>query len=397
MKAGGIGGFEVQPVYPLALDDEAQGIRTLPFLSDDFIDAVALRGRPGAGARPAHGSHARQRLAVRRADCADRRRRRHGCASSARDVPPGASARAALRHRAGERLLAAFVGPGPAGTADPSRMRDCRGAGGVVRRARRSPARASSCSSSPSRTGMMVKRAAVGAEGFVLDHYDRAAHRAAICERSASALLTAFAPRAAVRDLLRQPRGLRRGLDARLARGVPAAPRLRPDDRTCPRWPSGDAAETADVRHDWGQTLTELFDERFLAPLHEWSARSTARGSGSQNYGMPPASLVEQRARRHLRRRRRSMDAAHGDALGLVGEPRLRASGHVVRDVDVAALARLPRDAARHEGRGGPAFPPGHQSADRSRLAVLAAAARRSPAGGSTPPAHSTTRTRGGS
>ena len=40
MKAGGIGGFEVQPVYPLALDDDAQGIRTLPFLSDDFIDAV---------------------------------------------------------------------------------------------------------------------------------------------------------------------------------------------------------------------------------------------------------------------------------------------------------------------------------------------------------------------
>src|ERR1700712_4286224 len=40
MKAGGIGGFEIQPVYPLALDDKATGFRNLPYLSDDFLDAV---------------------------------------------------------------------------------------------------------------------------------------------------------------------------------------------------------------------------------------------------------------------------------------------------------------------------------------------------------------------
>src|SRR6266567_970191 len=40
MKEGGIGGFEVQPVYPLALDDPAGGIRNLSFLSDDFIEAL---------------------------------------------------------------------------------------------------------------------------------------------------------------------------------------------------------------------------------------------------------------------------------------------------------------------------------------------------------------------
>ena len=32
MKEGGIGGFEVQPVYPLALDSASRGIKTLPFL-----------------------------------------------------------------------------------------------------------------------------------------------------------------------------------------------------------------------------------------------------------------------------------------------------------------------------------------------------------------------------
>src|SRR6266849_6082535 len=31
MKEGGIGGFEVQPVYPVALDDTATGIRNIPF------------------------------------------------------------------------------------------------------------------------------------------------------------------------------------------------------------------------------------------------------------------------------------------------------------------------------------------------------------------------------
>src|SRR5215467_13975354 len=40
MKEGGIGGIEVQPVYPVALDDPASGIKTLPFLSDEFIDAL---------------------------------------------------------------------------------------------------------------------------------------------------------------------------------------------------------------------------------------------------------------------------------------------------------------------------------------------------------------------
>src|SRR5215472_2898047 len=40
MKSAGIGGFEVQPVYALALDDPSTGIKTLPFLSEEFIDAL---------------------------------------------------------------------------------------------------------------------------------------------------------------------------------------------------------------------------------------------------------------------------------------------------------------------------------------------------------------------
>src|SRR5579864_5196830 len=40
MKEGGIGGFEVQPVYPLALDDPELGFHNAPYLSDEFLDAI---------------------------------------------------------------------------------------------------------------------------------------------------------------------------------------------------------------------------------------------------------------------------------------------------------------------------------------------------------------------
>ncbi len=40
MKAGGIGGFEVQPVYPLALDDPTIPFNNLTYMSDEFLDMV---------------------------------------------------------------------------------------------------------------------------------------------------------------------------------------------------------------------------------------------------------------------------------------------------------------------------------------------------------------------
>src|SRR5688572_20923532 len=40
MKEGGIGGVEVQPVYPLLPDDPAIGHRNLPYLSDEFLEML---------------------------------------------------------------------------------------------------------------------------------------------------------------------------------------------------------------------------------------------------------------------------------------------------------------------------------------------------------------------
>src|SRR5436190_19404232 len=45
MKAGGIGGFEVQPTYALELDNTAKGINNLPFMSPEFLDALTITGQ----------------------------------------------------------------------------------------------------------------------------------------------------------------------------------------------------------------------------------------------------------------------------------------------------------------------------------------------------------------
>ena len=42
MKEGGIGGFEVQPVYPLALDDESAGIKNFLFIRRDSREITCL-------------------------------------------------------------------------------------------------------------------------------------------------------------------------------------------------------------------------------------------------------------------------------------------------------------------------------------------------------------------
>ena len=48
MKQGGIGGFEVQPTYPLELDDPAKGIRTCLIFRRSFWRCCALPAkRPG--------------------------------------------------------------------------------------------------------------------------------------------------------------------------------------------------------------------------------------------------------------------------------------------------------------------------------------------------------------
>jgi hypothetical protein len=45
MKEGGIGGFEIATVYPLAVDDPARGVHNYPYLSDEFLDKIAFASK----------------------------------------------------------------------------------------------------------------------------------------------------------------------------------------------------------------------------------------------------------------------------------------------------------------------------------------------------------------
>ena len=281
MKAGGIGGFEVQPVYPVALDDATTGIRNLPFLSNEFIEALRFTSEKARelGLRmdltlgsgwPYGGPTVPVNEAAGRLRC-DRVR----VDGKSRRVPLPDLA-------AGEKLLAVFL-LGGAKTEEIKDIHDgavwlpgdLQGAGEVQ-------------FFIASRTGMMVKRTAVGAEGFVLDHYDRGAvenYLKSVGDR----LMQAFGgrpPHAVFCDSLEvygsdwtgdfpEEFRKRRGYDLRLR--LPAL------------FKEG-GEQSANIRHDWGKTLTELVSERFLMRMQEWSGRNRTLFR-VQGYGMPPAAL----------------------------------------------------------------------------------------------------------
>ena len=52
--------------------------------------------------------------------------------------------------------------------------------------------------------------------------------------------------------------------------------------------------DTAAIRHDWGQTLTELADDNFLKPIHGWAEEHHTLFR-SQTYGYPPVTLSSNR------------------------------------------------------------------------------------------------------
>jgi len=287
MKDAGIGGFEVQPVYPLTVDDPAKGLVNLRYLSPEFLDAVRFTSNTARqlGLRmdmtmgsgwPYGGPHISGSLAATRL-----RVTRLAIGKGTRHIP-------LPKMDEGERFLAAFVAP-KGGESFAS-----------VATAKDGELYLPSYPSGPrevlvfiaSRTGMMVKRPAVGAEGLVLDHYDRAAierHLSAVGDPLADAVgpngiramfcdsLEAYGSDWTA-DLLEQFQR-RRGYD--LAAYLPALV-------------GSIGTHTAAIRHDWGQTLSELFDERFMSPLQEWCHRHHVL-LRAQAYGIPPAQFSSYR------------------------------------------------------------------------------------------------------
>ena len=290
MKAAGIGGVEIATLYPLALNDPTTGFRNLAYLSDEHIEALRFAASEARrlGLRvditlgsgwPSGGPH------IPVTEAAGEMR------VETVAIPRGAKSIAVPNITAGEQLLAAFWIPSspacltfqhakqiaPLAVAE-DRLQVASGVSGSY----------NAVFFISSRTGMMVKRPAVGAEGFVLDHYDQHAidnHLQAVADR----LLQAFGdqpPYAVFSDSLEvnesdwTPRLLqefqqRRGYDL-----LPHMPAL-----------IGDVGpETPAIRHDWGKTLTELANEHYLEPLQNWAQQHHTLFR-SQTYGIPPVTL----------------------------------------------------------------------------------------------------------
>ena len=255
MKAGGIGGVEIQPVYPM--EPDSSSIKNLPYLSDEFLDAVrfandkarelGMRVDITVGSGWPYGG---PQVGIDRAASKLRVERVAAAAGARRPaIGPGEKVITELPAGDGSRDTLVFIA---------------------------------------SRTGQMVKRAGVGAEGYVLDHYDRAALDMYL-DKVGERLLTAFGttpPYAIFCDSLEvyesdwtpdflKEFAARRGYDLTphlAALAVDAGP------------------QTAALRHDWGQTLTELVGERFVAPLQDWAHRHQTK-LRIQGYGTPPATL----------------------------------------------------------------------------------------------------------
>jgi alpha-L-rhamnosidase len=291
MKGGGIGGFEIQPVYPLELDDPARGIRNLPYLSDGFLGALRFvnqkaqelgmrldltlcSGWPYGGSK-VPVSQAAGMLRIVQVP-----------------VPDGGNSVPAPTLDASESLLAAWaIRNNPSQFSESSVQELGELSSARVRVPGQQQFRAELFFIS-SRTGMQVKRPAVGAEGFVIDHYDAAAVDDYL-RSTGERLMEAFAskrPYAVFSDSLEvyganwTPNLLE---EFRRRRGYDLKPHLLAL--------AGDAGpETTAIRCDWGRTLSELASEHYLTRLRAWADRN-GTPLRCQAYGEPPVTLSSNR------------------------------------------------------------------------------------------------------
>ena len=286
MKAGGIGGFEVQPVYPLAPDGVPNGLRNLPYLSDPFladlrhaaetaraeglrIDVTGGSGWPFGGPN-VPVTQASEEIRMERIP-----------------VPAGAADLLLPTVGPGEKLLSASLGPANSPSPRVKLPMD---------QARvpfpQSPQPREAWVFIAGRTGQQVKRAAVGAEGYVLDHANGAAvrgHLTAVGDRLLSTFSCMKPPYAIFSDSMEAygsswtddlPAEFQRRRGYNLLDHLPALFLNMPD--------------SAEVRFDWARTLSELVDERYLEQVNAWAAKHGTRFR-AQVYGFPPTTLSSNR------------------------------------------------------------------------------------------------------
>jgi hypothetical protein len=249
MHQAHIGGVTVLPVYPLAVDDPGKGVRNHPFLSPEFLSLLRHAARRARDL----GMTVDVTLGT-------------GWPYGGPWVTPGHGARM-IRLRKGDAPLA-------------EREKVLRRSGGAL------------VVATP--TGMRVKRPAVGGEGLVLNHYDRAAlqrHLEAAGDKLAGAV-GAGGVRAFWCDSLEV-------YDANWTEDFPAQFRRRRGYDLVPHLPLlfGEATpRSRQVRRDYWRTLSELAVDEFYGPVQRWCHD---RGAllRAEPYGQPPVALA---ACRHI-------------------------------------------------------------------------------------------------
>jgi hypothetical protein len=293
MKAGGIGGFEVQPTYPLALDGQVPGLHNLDLMGPEYLEALhftaqkakdlGLRMDLTLGSGWPYGGPQFPRSEA--AGCLVIRNAEFAVGQKTVPVP---------EVREGDEVFAAFVGPLPNVPEGQCPYQEVPIRDGLAYLPE-SVAGLTTASGNiyftfyiSSRTGMQVKRAANKGEGYVIDHYAPAVIQKFITDYADPAIQACAPnpPYAVFCDSLEvggedwTPSFLdefkaRRGYDLR-----PWLPALFTDI----------GPKTLDIRLDWGRTLTELFNDYFDSAFKTWAEANGTRFR-IQGYGSPPAAL----------------------------------------------------------------------------------------------------------
>lgn len=313
MKADGIGGAEMAFEYPQVLNDPQKGLVNLPFLSPEMLDDVHFAQAEGRklGLRidvtmgsgwPYGGPNTTLEEAA-------------GMLRTAEvPVPPNTASIAVPALAQGESLLSASIVNSTGGVNFPqhSAHDEHRSAG---RAFWHKPVDWDASSAQPlavsgdsvpvapadrprvalffiaSHTGQQVKRAAVGAEGWVLDPFSHQAV-ATHLEKVGEPLVKAFGdtpPYSVFSDSLE-------AYGADWTPDLPAEFKKRRGYDLIPHLPelvAGGTPEAERVRHDYGRTLTELVNENYLTQINNWAIAHHTRFR-SQTYGDPAVSFSSQ-------------------------------------------------------------------------------------------------------
>ena len=285
MRGAGIGGVEIQPVYPLTLDDESKALKNLPYLSPEFLDAVQFANHT------AHELGMRVDITLGSGWPYGGPKTPIALAAECLKVValPITSTTIILPTLAdGDKAIAAFAVSGTEKDFDLSTAQPIDLATGAV-----PPGMGARTALIfvASHTRQAVKRPAAGAEGYVLDHFSRAAIDEHLTD-VAEPLLKSFGdhpPYAVFSDSLEvygSDWTANLPTEFQKRRGYDLIPHL-------PELFAGGTTQSDAVRHDWGETLSDLVRENYLAPVTRF-AEAHHTQFRSQTYGEPAVTLADE-------------------------------------------------------------------------------------------------------